>query len=155
MSITPNFRIVLDTNTVIGAGSRWLAEEHPRPVSIVQRLVHTVASSHVGLYCESMLDEYVEVMRRRNHPEDRIAKFLAFVISLFTKVIVTSTACHTLPSDPDDVIFLFCALDGDADLLISDDKHLLSVRAAYLPRPNIVRVPEACLHLQLVGDGVE
>lgn len=155
MSITPNFRVVLDTNTVIGAGSRWLAEEPPRPVSLVQRLVHAVASSHVGLYCEGMLEEYVEVMRRRNHPEDRIAKFLAFVISLFTKVTITSTVCHTPPSDADDVIFIFCALDGGADLLIADDKHLLNVRAAYLPRPNIVRVPDACLHLQLVGDGGE
>lgn len=155
MSITSNFRILLDTNTVIGAGSRWLAEEPPRPVSIVQCLVHSVASSHVGLYCESILEEYVEVMRRRNHPEERIAKFLAYVISLFTKVTVTSISCHTPPSDPDDMIFIFCALDGDADLLVSDDKHLLNVRDAYLPRPDIVRVPEACLHLHLEQDEVK
>ena len=155
MIMPSNFRVVLDTNTIIGAGTRWLAEQPPRPVSMIQRLVYEVASSHVGLYCESILEEYVDVMRRRNHPEDRIARFIAFVIELFTNVNITTTVCHAPPYDPDDVIFIFCAIDGSADLLVSDDRHLLAVRNAYHPRPSIVRVPEACLHLQLEEDDSE
>ncbi len=43
-AVDPRQRVVLDTNTVIGAGSRWLASEPPAPVSPLQRLVYCVAS---------------------------------------------------------------------------------------------------------------
>jgi predicted nucleic acid-binding protein len=147
MTPTTAHRVVLDTNTIIGAGSRWLASDPPQPASPLQRLVHCVASRHVGLYCEEILAEYVELMERRNHPHDRIALYVAYIMELFTRVGVTSTSCHTAPSDPDDLIFVLCALDGDADLLISDDRHLLRIRAAYLPRPDILRAAEASVRL--------
>ena len=152
MIMVSSHRVVLDTNTIIGAGSRWLAEEPPHPVSMIQRLVYAVASSHVGLYCDGMLEEYVEVMCRKNHPEDRIAKFVAFLIALFTNITVTTTTCDAPPTDLDDIIFIFCALDGDADLLVSDDRHLQNVREKYLPRPNIVRALDACTHLKVESE---
>jgi predicted nucleic acid-binding protein len=139
----PRQRVVLDTNTVIGAGSRWLASESPAPVTPLQRLVHCVASRHVGLYCEEILIEYVELMGRRRHPEERIALFTAYILALFTPVTLSSTECHTVPDDPDDVVFVLCGLDGDADMLISDDRHLLRIREAYHPRPAIMSSSDA------------
>jgi len=138
MKSNTTYRVVLDTNTIISAGSRWLANEPHRPVSLIQRLVFAVASSHVGLYCQEILDEYVELMVRRKHPQDRIALFVSFIHELFTCVAVVSVTCHTLPTDADDEIFILCALDGSADILVSDDKHLLRIREAYLPCPNIL-----------------
>jgi len=35
------------------------------------------------------------------------------------------------PSDPDDEIFLLCAIDGQADYLVTDDNDLLSLRSNY------------------------
>lgn len=34
-----------------------------------------------------------------------------------------------VPNDPQDEIFLACALDGEADLIVSGDKHLLNLKA--------------------------
>lgn len=34
-----------------------------------------------------------------------------------------------VPNDPQDEIFLDCALDGEADLIVSGDKHLLNLKA--------------------------
>lgn len=148
-----NSRVVLDTNTIIGAGSRWLASEPPQPASPLQRLVHWVATRHIGLYCQEILEEYIELMVRRNHPSDRIALYVAFIKSLFICVPVTSNGCHTIPDDPDDVVFILCALDGDADLLVSDDRHLLNVRSAYLPRPEILCSLDANSRLLVPGNG--
>jgi predicted nucleic acid-binding protein len=92
-------------------------------------------------------------MVRRNHPEDRIARYVAFIMELFTAVSVTSTGCHTAPDDPDDLVFVLCALDGNADLLVSDDRHLLKIRNAYLPRPDILRPDEASIRLFVPATG--
>jgi len=146
-------RVVLDTNTIIGAGSRWLASESPQPASPLQRLVHWVASQHVGLYCQEILAEYIELMLRRNHPQERITRYVAYLVALFTRITVTSTSCHTAPSDPDDLVFVLCALDGNADLLVSDDRHLLKIRPAYHPRPDILRADEARVRLSVPAVG--
>jgi predicted nucleic acid-binding protein len=149
-SIAPH-RVVLDTNVVIGAGSRWLASEPPQPATAVQRLVHWVACRHTGLFCREILAEYVELMLRRNHPPERISRYVAYLASLFTCINVTSSSCHTAPEDPDDLVFVLCALDGNADLLVSDDRHLLQLQKAYHPRPAIIRPVEASLRLSVPG----
>ena len=43
--------------------------------------------------------------------------------------------------DPDDEVFLICALDGDADWLVSEDTDLLDLKTSY-PRPVIGRCAE-------------
>jgi uncharacterized protein len=144
-------QVVLDTNVVVGAGSRWLANDPPEPASPLQRLVHCVAAQHVGLYCDDILEEYVDVLARRNHPQDRITRYIALIRKLFTPIAVTSTNCHTPPDDPDDLVFVLCALDGNADLLISDDGHLLKIRPAYQPRPEILPTAEASVRLLTAG----
>lgn len=140
-------RVVLDTNVVIGAGSRWLASDPPQPASPLQHLVNRVALQHDGLYCQEIIDEYAELLARRNHPPERAARYLAFIMELFTSVPVTSTTCHTVPPDPDDLVFILCALDGNADWIVSDDGHLLQVRPAYQPRPDILPPDEAIASL--------
>lgn len=152
---TKVYRVVLDTNTIIGAGSRWLASEPRRPTTLPQQIVYAVASANVGLYCQQILEEYVELMVRRNHPLDRVALFVAFIIELFTSINVTSVTCHTVPSDPDDTIFILCALDGDADFLVSNDTHLLAIRTAYHPRPRILTAADAGTHLLATSSPAE
>jgi len=34
---------------------------------------------------------------------------------------------NAIPDDPQDEIFLACALDGQADLIVSGDRHLLDL----------------------------
>ena len=59
----------------------------------------------------------------------------------FSRVTITSTSAPVPPSDPDDEVFLLCAIDGDADYLISEDKHLIEIKDSYT-RPVIGRSDE-------------
>ena len=53
-------------------------------------------------------------------------------------MVPITTVQPPVPSrDPDDDMFLLCALDGDADYLVSEDDDLLSLKNHYA-RPSIV-----------------
>ena len=56
----------------------------------------------------------------------------------FTRIENISESAPVPPIDPDDEIFLICALDGSADWLVSEDSDLLDLKASY-PRPQIGR----------------
>lgn len=51
------------------------------------------------------------------------------------------------PVDPDDEIFLLCALDGDAGYLVSEDPHLRDLRMHY-QRPVIGKCSEVMTNLE-------
>ena len=90
-----------------------------------------VAAQHVGLYCEEIVDEYVEKLTTKRHPLDRIQKLLALLEGAFDEVGLTTAVPPVAPSDPDDVVFILCCLDGKADYLVSEDKDLLGLDTAY------------------------
>jgi len=49
----------------------------------------------------------------------------------FEKVQIASTSAPYPPRDPDDEVFLLCAIDGRADCLVSEDKALLDLKPKY------------------------
>ena len=63
-------------------------------------------------------------------------ELIAYLIGSFESVTIVSSAAPVPPSDSDDEIFLICAIDGGADYLVSEDRHLLNLRNNYL-RPEI------------------
>ena len=131
-------RVVLDTNEIVAAGSGWLDTGLPSSGRNQHlRLLIAVATRHRGLHCDGILDEYACVLLERGHPPDRARRLIAYIEGAFTPVAVTSSAAPMPPVDPDDEIFLLCALDGDADYLVSEDKHLLDLRPHY-ERPVIL-----------------
>lgn len=132
------FGVVLDTNEIVAAGSRWLDTGAPSSGRNEHlRLLIIVATRHEGLYCDGILDEYTRVLLERRHPPDRVRRLLAYIQGAFSSVEITSSAAPVPPSDPDDEVFLLCALAGDADYLVSEDGHLLELRRHY-KRPLIV-----------------
>lgn len=138
------FRVVLDTNEIVAAGSRWLDTGLPTSgYNAHLRLLIVVTTRHSGLYCDEILDEYARVLLERRHPPDRVRRLLAYIQGAFARVDITSSEAPTPPSDPDDEVFLLCALDGDADYLVSEDTHLLALQSHY-QRPLIMTCSE-CL----------
>ena len=126
------YRVVLDTNEIVAAGSRWLDTGVPSTENNVHlRLFIIVATRHNGLCCDEILDEYARVLLERRHPPERARRLLAYIQGAFTPVEITSSSAPIPPTDPDDEIFLLCALDGDADYLVSQDKHLLDLKPHY------------------------
>ncbi|MCY4284443.1 MAG: PIN domain-containing protein [Thiotrichales bacterium] len=128
-------RIVLDSNQIVGAGSRWL-DESVANANDHRRLLVCVAREHSGLYCDEIIDEYLEKLLERRHPPERARKLITYIIGSFTRVALVSEFAPVPPVDPDDEVFLICALDGDADWLVSEDTDLLDLKANY-PRPKI------------------
>ena len=68
---------------------------------------------------------------------EETAKCLNSEFSMFTEdgafesVAVASKAAPVPPSDPDDEIFLLCAIDGRADFLVSEDHALIALKSKY------------------------
>ena len=133
-------RIVLDTNQIVGAGSRWL-DESVANANEHRRLLVCVAERFSGLYCDCIIDEYLRKLLERRHPPERARKLITYIMGAFVRIETVSESAPVPPIDSDDEIFLICALDGDADWLVSEDTDLLDLKGSY-PRPQIGRCGE-------------
>jgi predicted nucleic acid-binding protein len=49
----------------------------------------------------------------------------------FSRVTIKTKSAPVAPSDPDDEVFILCAIDGDADYLVSEDHSLTNLRSSY------------------------
>jgi len=127
-----SYRVVLDTNEIVGAGTGWLDHGRPSPdPNVHRRILIKVAESHIGLYCGKIVGEYLEKLVDLNHPRDRSLKLMTYIMGAFEKVKIDSTSAPHPPRDPDDEVFLLCAIDGRADCLVSEDRGLLELKPKY------------------------
>src|SRR5581483_7725717 len=110
------YRVVLDTNQIVGAGTGWLEHGAPSPdANMHRRVLICVAKSHTGLLCGKVIGEYLEKLIDLKHPVSRTLKMITYIMGAFSLVEITSSSAPFPPSDPDDEIFLLCAIDGNAD----------------------------------------
>lgn len=125
-------RVVLDTNQIVGAGTRWFDHGRPSPDWNVQRrILIRVAEFHAGLYCGKIIGEYLEKLVDLAPPPARTLKMITYIMGAFNSVTITSKAAPHPPTDPDDEIFLLCAMDGFANYLVSDDHALVNLKSKY------------------------
>ena len=124
-------RVVLDTNQIVGAGTRWL-DDPAANWNNHRRLLAHVVTKHVGLYCSAMLGEYVEKLLTRGHPHERVDRLATLIEGAFEEVALTTPAAPFPPTDPDDEVFVLCALDGNAGYLVSEDRALLDLDDHYV-----------------------
>lgn len=127
-----NYRVVLDTNEIVGAGTRWMDHGVPSPDNNThRRILIRVAESHTGLYSGKVVGEYLEKLIDLGHPRERTLKLMTYIMGAFSRVTIITKSAPVPPSDPDDEVFLLCALDGDADYLVSEDHALTNLKASY------------------------
>jgi predicted nucleic acid-binding protein len=137
-----SYRVVLDTNEVVGAGTGWLDHGVPVPdVNVHRRVLIRVAESHTGLFSGKIVGEYLEKLVDLGHPKERAVKMIAYIMGAFSRVTIVSQAAPVPPADPDDEIILLCAIDGKADYLVSEDRHLTDIKGSYV-KPVIGRSDE-------------
>jgi hypothetical protein len=115
-------RVVLDTSVSISA-----ILFHGRPSRLVglwqKGRLHVLMSSDV-------LNEYVRVLA---YPKFRLAKediksIIEQELIPFVEPVKTSAVFRIIVEDPSDDKFLVLAVDGQADHIISGDKHLLGLK---------------------------
>lgn len=124
-------RVVLDTNQVISAGSRWVDPLHQNDPNPAVKLIRLVATKNQGLYTGKIMGEYLEKLLDKGHRPDRAQKLIELLMGAFEMVPIQTADANPGPPDPDDEVFLLCALDGNADLLVSDDNDLLCLKSQY------------------------
>lgn len=149
MTTDKKYKIVLDTNQIVAAGSRWVDPIFDASKKPATELLRSVAREHTGLYSAKIMAEYVEKLLHYKHPPERVFKMCGLLAGVFQQIEITSTTCSPLPVDPDDVIFLLCALDGKADLLVSEDGDLLDLKDSY-SEFRIINKSEAAAELGII-----
>ena len=118
-------RVVLDTNQHISA----IIRPNGHPAQIMRlwriRLIELAISPFI-------LEEFEAVVRRphiqqkNNLTDADIAEYLD-ILRTFTVLVPGTITVNAVPDDPDDDIIIACAIESEADMIISGDQHLLSL----------------------------
>ncbi|MCX6655719.1 MAG: putative toxin-antitoxin system toxin component, PIN family [Candidatus Bathyarchaeota archaeon] len=125
-------RVVLDSNVLVSA---LVGHSLPR------RLLFQLLKGHVILSSIQMLAELEEVLLRKKFELTRgqIEEYLKLVIN-GTHLINVTVCPEVVLEDPDDDIILATASEGDADYIVTGDKHLLRLEKHQMTK--IVTVKE-------------
>lgn len=139
-------RIVLDTNQIVTAGVRWMDPMYENQGNDAVKLIKEVFANHKGLASSQIMGEYLEKLIDKNAKPELAAELIKRLWGAFEIIRPTLENCDPKPVDPDDLMFLLCALDGDADYLVSEDSDLLDLKDAY-ERPSILKRKEVLVSL--------
>lgn len=113
-------KIVPDTNIYL---SGIIFGGNPRKVLKLARNKMIVAYTSA-----SILLEVAEKLNEKFHwNEERISKTLK-AISKITEVIAPSTKLNVVKKDPKDNKIIECALEAEANYIVTGDKHLLDIK---------------------------
>ena len=119
-------RVVLDTNVFV---SSLLVKEGPAAQVLdawrARRYLLIVSPDFVAEIASTL--RYPRIRRRYHITEDDIQALLDLLETDSILVPGTADVSGSLPEDPDDEVVLGCAVEGDADLVVSGDRHLLAL----------------------------
>jgi len=113
-------RVVFDTNILISA-LLW----HGPPARCValarQRLVQSVT-------CLELLDEFASVLLRRFQLTVAEVQRARQLVQDFSELVVITGQLRVVVEDPEDDKVVECAVVGNADYIVTGDKHLLALK---------------------------
>ncbi len=120
-------RVVLDTNEYVSA----LIQPASVPAEILQAWrngqILLITSPQILEEIERVI-HYPRIQKKYHLTESDIRDFLS-LIAKETFTTHDEIKVDVIKEDPTDNKFLACALEGDADYLISGDRHLLQCKA--------------------------
>jgi len=126
-------RVVLDTNIVVSAllfGGQ------------LERLIELWKEGKILPLCsKEIIDEYLKVLSypKFQLTEEEISYLLTQEILPWFEVVEVPTGKPYVEADPEDDKFIWCAIEGKADFIVSGDSHLLELANSPVP---IVSVKE-------------
>ena len=112
-------RVVFDTNILFSAVG-WLGNPH-------QCVQAARQGKCLSLTCESILAELAEKLQLKRGLDAGKTAEITGEIRAFSKIIVIPGTLKVIVADPDDDAILECAVIGQAQYLVSGDRHLLAV----------------------------
>ena len=116
-------RVLFDTvvlvRGLINPGSRW------------GRLLFEQASSYTWIVSPSIVDEYLEVLRRlrivRKYRDIETRNLAAMLDLIATAVVVQPASIPAICRDPEDDKFLAAAMAGSVRFIVTEDMDLLDI----------------------------
>jgi uncharacterized protein len=116
-------RVVLDTNVYISAFTR--PEPELRPYQVWRR---ALARHYQLLISPAIVNELADVLRTDFHWDERRLRRRIRLVTRVGEIITPNITLHVIPEDPDDDRILECAVEGEANLIVSGDRHLRRLR---------------------------
>ena len=120
-------RVVVDSNVVVSALLFG---------GIAGKLIPLWKGRHIQPLCsKDIIDEYVRVLA---YPKFKLAESeIEFLISReivrWFEIVTVPPGKPFVTADPSDDKFIWCALEGRADAIISGDEHLLNLADSPIP----------------------
>ena len=113
-------RVVFDTNILFSAVG-WLGNPH--------RCVQAARQGQcLSLTCEAILAELAEKLQIKRGLDASKTAEITDEMRALSKVIAIPGTLKVIVADPDDDAILECAVVGQAQFLVSGDRHLLALR---------------------------
>ena len=112
-------RVVFDTNILFSAVG-WLGNPH--------QCIQTARQGKcLALTCEPILVELLEKLQLKRGLDAQKAAEIIDEIRAFSQIITIPGTLKSVAADPDDDAVLECAVVGQAQYLVSGDRHLLAL----------------------------
>jgi predicted nucleic acid-binding protein len=115
------------------------------PNSKPAKALHRVCQNDTLVLCDYSIAELFDTISRKR--PDLLPDAEVLPAELLYEAVIAPRAPSKLIADPKDAPILNAAIVADADIIISGDKHFLSLD---MERPKVLTVVE---YLEYVGDG--
>jgi putative PIN family toxin of toxin-antitoxin system len=117
-------RAVFDTNLLVS----YLLTHRPPIATLIDR--YLAEEEIVLVTATELLDELNRVLEyprlKRYYSEEERKRFVALVLAL-GEIVELPESIPSICRDPDDDVFIACAVAGDADVIVSGDHDLLDL----------------------------
>lgn len=120
------FRTVLDTNIILSSRSKNINSPNVEVVELWK------SRKFILLFSDDVLIEYIEKLADKGMNDDDIVEFTNTVLNMGEYVEIGFFHLQYYPTDQDDIAFVLCAENGNADFLVSYDNHLLRLNELFV-----------------------
>lgn len=121
MRKTTGFRVVLDTNVYLSA---FLFRDNT--IANVWRFAE--AGRYTVIVSPFILREFVQKLREKFKLPEADRETIKRTVARVAEIVQPKTVPGVIADDPDDDHILACAVAGHANLIVSGDRHLLSLK---------------------------
>jgi uncharacterized protein len=127
-------RIILDTNVLLvsipeKSEYRWIFDK------LIDEEFDLVISNDI-------LNEYEEIMDKKTKPiiKNLVVDFLLTAENVRKTLIYFNW--NLIQQDPDDNKFVDCSIAGNADYIVTNDKHFDVLKSVKFPKVNVINIDE-------------